>query len=153
MYAQDYDEVTCLTLYGPDNCGWPYTFEPYIMNDQVLTCPSDPGIAVAYAQPYQWGYYHMYTRSTTSAYGGGVPLAKLKYPAELCAFGECISDAKNCGTFNTTGQYGYVKWAPDRHNEGMNCGMVDGHAKWYSKSFLEAEMAKGTSSRFFSDAT
>ncbi len=152
MYLQDYDEITNLTLYGPNEVSWPYTFLPYMKNEQILTCPSQNTIPVAYAQPYQWGYYHLYKRSATSAYGGGVPLAQIQYPAEVCAFGETATDAKNVGTFTPAGTWGYARWAPDRHNEGMNCGMVDGHAKWYGMSFLEAEWAKGTSSRFFSDA-
>jgi len=152
MYCQDFDERTPLLLYGPDEICWTYTFEPYMKNEEILTCPSEPDIEVCYAQPYQWGYYHMYTRSATSSYGGSVPLAKLKHPAELCAFGETAQNAKSSGAFNTTGQYGYARWAPDRHNEGMNCGLVDGHAKWYGTNFLQTEWAKGTSSRFFSDA-
>ena len=121
-------------------------------NEQIMKCPSEPTIEVAYAHPYQWGYYHLYKRSATNAYGGGVPLAAIEYPAEVCAFGETATNAKNNGTFNSAGNYGYARWAPDRHNEGMNCGMVDGHAKWFTKSTLEAEWAKGTSSRMFSDA-
>ena len=152
MYAQDYDEKTCLTLYGPDNCGWPYTFEAYIKNEEILTCPSEPDIEVTYAQPYHWGYYHLYKVGVTNTYGGGVALAKIRFPAEVCAFGETATNARNNGTFNTAGNYGYARWAPDRHNDGMNCGMVDGHAKWFGRGFLEGEMAKGTSSRFFADA-
>ncbi len=156
MYLQDYDEITNLTLYGPNEVSWPYTFLPYMKNEQILKCPSDPSSSVAgyvsYAQPMHWGYYHLYKRSVTSSYGGGVPLAQIQYPAEVCAFGETATNAKNNGTFNTDGRWGYARWAPDRHNEGMNCGMVDGHAKWYGQSYLEAEWAKGSSSRLFADA-
>ncbi len=153
MYVQDYDEVTNLVLYGPDECHWYNTFVPYIKNDDVLICPSDPDLPVAYAQPYHWGYYHLYKRSATSSYGGGVPLAKIMHPAEVCAFGETAEDAStHNGAFNSSGLWGYAMWAPDRHNDGMNCGMVDGHAKWYTHNYLVTEYNKGSSSRFFADA-
>ncbi|NLO06587.1 MAG: prepilin-type N-terminal cleavage/methylation domain-containing protein [candidate division WS1 bacterium] len=155
MYCQDYDERTPLNMtYVPLNCRWFNTMVPYIMNEQVLQCPSDPDLGRAYAQPYGWGYHKLHVGPVTASYGGAIPLASIKHPSELVAFGE-ISAVRltGHGCFNTDGQWTYDTWAPDRHNDGMNCGFVDGHTKWFSVSHIKGVYSetRNTSIMFWDD--
>lgn len=152
MYTQDYDERTPLNMgYVPVEVRWFNTLVPYIKNDQLLQCPSDPDLAIAFGQPYSWGFFHL-DEGNTNLWGGAVALAKIKYPAEVMAFGEIAAAGSNWGVFTNVGTGGYARWAPDRHNDGMNVGHVDGHAKWYSKGYLEGEYsATENTSRLFWD--
>jgi len=151
-YAQDYDERTVLTVYGPNECKWYNTLVPYIKNSELFKCPSDPDITIAYSMPYSWGYYRLCHGPNGSSYGGGLPIAKIVYPAEVMAMGECATLGN--GAFSSTGQWGYGRWAPNRHNEGMNCGFPDGHAKWLSEQYITGEYNKGINgSRLFWDIT
>ena len=151
MYAQDYDERTPLNMsYSPTVCHWYNTLVPYMKNDGILRCPSEPDLARSYAQPYAWGYYKLSAGPITNTYGGGIPLAKIRRPSEVMAFGEVRTNGSH-GCFTTTGTYGYDIASFDRHNEGMNSGMVDGHAKWLSKGYLDGEWSTtaGTSVLFW----
>lgn len=154
QYCQDYDEITPLNMtYSPVECRWYNSLMPYVKNTQVLYCPSYrdyPG----YAQGYNWGYYHMYTRSATNTYGGGVPLSALQYPAETHVLAEADGFGSPAASYGLTGHgcfmppqanlWNYSPWAAGRHNDGMNVGMLDGHAKWLSRSYCEGEWAKTT---------
>jgi prepilin-type N-terminal cleavage/methylation domain-containing protein/prepilin-type processing-associated H-X9-DG protein len=158
MYCQDYDETTPLNMdyTTPEISRWYNTLTPYIKNDQLYRCPSVPRLERAYAQPYQWGYYHL-SESDHNVYGGGISLASIKHPAELMAFGEVKErGTSNHGCFSlmgTANPWGYDTGALDQHNKGMNCGMVDGHAKWLPEQHLEGEWSTtpNTSILFWDD--
>ena len=153
QYLQDYDEVTVLNMtYVPTDCRWYNTLQPYMKNTQIMICPS-ANTEYGYSQSYYWGYYHLHTRSAYNGYGGGVPLAAIPYPSETSAFAEShgvytngglVLNGHGCFSVPASNMYGYAVWAPDRHNEGMNVALCDGHAKWYSKSYCEAEWVKST---------
>lgn len=152
MYTQDYDETTPLNMtYVPVSCRWFNTLQPYVMNDQLLICPSEPDVACSYSQPYGWGYFHLRNPSS-SAYGGGVPLAKIVHPAEVMAFGEAAGRNAH-GCFNIDGAYTYDIVDFDRHNGGMNAGFVDGHTKWLSEGYLSGlwSTTEATSILFWDD--
>ncbi|NLO06588.1 MAG: prepilin-type N-terminal cleavage/methylation domain-containing protein [candidate division WS1 bacterium] len=140
MYGQDYDERAPLLHYAPVECRWYNTLMPYIKNDQVFLCPSDPSMVRGYDMPLQWiqfvsGYTH-----------GGIPFAKIQHPAGLMVFGEIdrLAEPPGTGTFDAGGNWGRGRWAPERHNDGMNCTFVDGHAKWLTGQFIRGEYSKGT---------
>ncbi|MEN6544407.1 MAG: DUF1559 domain-containing protein [Armatimonadia bacterium] len=141
-YTQDYDELSPLCLYGPSTSWWHNALVPYVKNTQIFACPSDRTNAYGYAPHMNWGYYHMYTRAATNLYGGAVPIGALQYPAET----SCLAESRGLGwgaCFSLTGGGGsYGVWGVDRHNDGMNVAMVDGHAKWYGRGYLEGEYAK-----------
>ncbi|MEN6549371.1 MAG: DUF1559 domain-containing protein, partial [Armatimonadia bacterium] len=157
QYAQDYDEMTPMNTYGTVQSRWHYTMQPYLKNTQVMICPSS-NTEFGYAQGYYWGYFHLFTRGVTNLYGGSVPLGAIPYPAETHCFIESHglgSDATGQSLLMSLNAFGscsrlsanmwnYAVWAPDRHNDGMNIALCDGHAKWYSKSYCEAEWAKTT---------
>lgn len=155
MYVQDYDSRTPLNMasYTPANCVWPVTMEPYMKNEQILQCPSEPDLDRGYAQPYGWGYHKLHVGPVTTDWGGGIPLAKIEHPAQVMAFGESETNGYQHGVFSDTNQWGYDRWAPGRHNGGMNCNFVDGHAKWLSESYLKGEWSttRNTSILFWDD--
>jgi len=158
MYVQDYDELSPLNMdYStPEISRWYNTLPVYIKNDQLLVCPSEPHLFRCYSQPYQWGYYHL-SEPNHNSFGGAVALASIKHPAELMVFGENEDiGTSNHGCFTlmgTANPWGYDTAAFGRHNDGMNCAMVDGHAKWLSKSLLEGTWSttQNTSILFWDD--
>jgi len=152
MYTQDYDERTPLNMtYCPAPVRWFNSIVPYTKNAEILICPSEPDVACSYSQPYSWGYFHL-SQPNSSAYGGGVPLAKIRHPAELMAFGEAAGRGTH-GVFTTTGTYSYDIVDFDRHNDGMNCGFVDGHTKWLAEGHLNGlwSTTENTSILFWDD--
>ncbi len=148
MYSEDNDGRSPLCVYNSGTTDfWYDSMMPYMKNTQILRCPSDDSHSVGYAPHNYWGYYHMYTRSVTSAYGGSVKLSILRYPAETSAFAEADGPGNSC--FNSDGTWGYARWDIVRHNEGCNVGLLDGHAKWFSESYLVGEYNKGENSRLW----
>ncbi len=144
MYAQDYDEMfprssgyvapaTIIAVQGE----WYITLQPYIKNNQIFNCPSQPYTA----------FYSGGTSSTALGYGVGYSrnldfgsnpaapgpaMAMIKEPAAIVY----LTDGANnycrlpCpGTTVTCGWTNYA-WAWNRHNDGANYVFADGHAKW-----------------------
>ncbi|MEN6547258.1 MAG: DUF1559 domain-containing protein [Armatimonadia bacterium] len=127
-YAQDYDET--LPAYYFSYSGvvkyWHVPLAPYMKNDQILLCPSaktiDPGYGFNY--PAIGNIY--------------CSLGQVQSPAETIVLGE-INKSQNPGvtyTPNGTKTSQFYLQAAARHNDGMNCGYVDGHAKWYGLNTL-----------------
>ena len=147
QYAEDYDETTPFIVYGSVPCRWYNSMQPYMKSTSVMVCPSDRN-EFGYSQGYKWGWEKLYTRATGTDYGGGISLASIPYPSETHAFAESHgfgSDAAGksiglaltgFGAFSTpaANMWNYAVWAVDRHNDGMNIVLCDGHAKWYSAS-------------------
>lgn len=146
MYAQDYDERWCPTRLrygvGDNRAVWCYGVMPYIKNMQLFLCPSDSDpdrwyvVSSWYDMPTSYGH-NCYLAGT---YGGRM-LAEIQYPAERILLLDyekaCIKANNNCGcgggtcavpTANSWFNRNDVK----RHNDGVNCGLADGHAKWES---------------------
>jgi prepilin-type N-terminal cleavage/methylation domain-containing protein/prepilin-type processing-associated H-X9-DG protein len=149
MYAQDYDEMLPQTRYKhPPNetvKHWYVALEPYLKNEQILICPSS-GVN----RPDRHNY--AFVANLTGNCGGcpgfdlpdgthvdsrdaPVPLARVKKPAERVF----VADGFWYVTYihfwyRTDSPYdekgGAYHWVESRHNEGANCGFLDGHAKW-----------------------
>ncbi len=138
MYLQDYDENIppyALRILVPSpgwGTRWHILLLPYIKNEQIRLCPSNPE---AYGASYglSYGYNGYYLRDPAWGYGQGADvLSEITYPAQTFMTGE--TDGGNYFLYlptQTTLWYA-VKW--DRHNEGSNYAFCDGHAKWVSKS-------------------
>ncbi len=138
MYTQDYDE--CLVPYADHGCPdtrcyqWWLQMEPYMKNNQMLTCPSAPG-----------GNWRDYAIIYTHTHGcrGGRALASFRWPAEAASFvdGQRSSTDQDgyyivyCRICNPNGVSGGRDWGglgAYRHNDGANVSFLDGHAKWMS---------------------
>ena len=144
MYAQDYDErLPYADRWGHPDGGQPYWYvylHPYIMNEQVRVCPSQPNRARGYGWNWQnFGYRAM---SGTIGRNPGRSLAEIRRPAETIIIGDNPDDGSRAA--GGPWVYGPDQQDPDgnvtndpalsnvarRHNGGGNYGFLDGHAKW-----------------------
>ncbi|MGQ9731304.1 MAG: DUF1559 family PulG-like putative transporter [Candidatus Zipacnadales bacterium] len=143
MYAQDYDEIMPSARPYYEACAdnatifWQYLVQPYIKNKQIFVCPSNSSLRTTCPKFKTWCNdpannipvnYGINCRFGTS---GGYMMANIQFPAEI--FYVCcglnagggwwrgfVTPYGNCSTY----------WRVI-HNEGINVGMADGHAKWY----------------------
>ena len=154
-YAQDYDEKLLQSCDGP-GVSWCANIEPYIKNTQVMLCPSS---SKSTATPAYLSYNYGFMQSTVGyrgncvgfTYGGtscssfAAPRAMgdVQFPAERVFVADAGGNAGGSYTI-APGQMWYTPsnvgagsgpnnsyyWVDCRHNEGANCGFLDGHAKW-----------------------
>ena len=156
QYNQDYDEKFPYFLTNPARGEpWWNVTQPYIKNEQILDCPSEPrpGTTTTY-----WTKYYPYPRYGMNHYiqynsNGAGALAVIKRPAEIVlladschgmgdawrfswpkAPGGWSSSPRKCDAATTTQN---PDWA--RHNGGDNFGFVDGHAKWMQATAFYAQ--------------
>jgi prepilin-type N-terminal cleavage/methylation domain-containing protein/prepilin-type processing-associated H-X9-DG protein len=137
------------------NLPWFLAIEPYMKNVQILNCPSvstqyDGGTSfndISYGMN-EWlsmtgGRYGMYEYAYYNRYGP-IQEKDINFPSETMCIGEkgdtgsyiidCLLwDYRNYGVA-TDNDNGRTNLALDRHNEGLNVGFVDGHAKWLKGS-------------------
>lgn len=147
QYAQDYDEKMGGAYH--QSVGYYYTaLQPYVKNDQLQFCPSDPGLNPGYGFNWRGVGYHIGhpTRSGTGNYMyDGLPIAKIEHPSELVVMADGYE--YNDGTTKFYRQYIYKEaYAPPfsfgRHNQGNNLNFADGHAKWLSSSAMASAAVK-----------
>ncbi len=151
MYAQDYDEQWCParlrnpTLGSDHRLNYTWGIYPYVKNFQIFRCPSDPDPSSWYADDTNHYSSYGWNCWLSGTYGGRM-LAEMTRPAEQIM----LMDAENacfkgrpsgCGCGCSLGCVGtfnahIMRSDVQRHNQGMNCGMADGHAKWYSAQTL-----------------
>ncbi|MEA3401405.1 MAG: prepilin-type N-terminal cleavage/methylation domain-containing protein [Armatimonadota bacterium] len=131
MYAQDYDDYV-VAAYNENYLYWYDVLQPYCKNRQIWLCPAAPNINPGYGYNYPHGSY------------------RLKYPSSLknrSSFEHIASTMLFADNADTTAWYRRYLYCPvhwpcppgirtptnvvgDRHNDGVNCGFLDGHAKW-----------------------
>ncbi len=149
QYAQDYDETLPVASHWTTNDNhlpsntytyWYEALEPYIKNDQVLKCPSQPrGNPAAGTPGYGWNYKEFgYQHSSGTLQDHySTPLADILYPAQTILLGD--SEDSSVRGYNSGMRYLYRRdstYLPARHNGGGNMGLCDGHAKWFSRESL-----------------
>ncbi|MGE5531778.1 MAG: DUF1559 domain-containing protein [Bacteroidota bacterium] len=163
QYTQDYDERFpggASTHWGDyvypayPHGGYVDAIYPYVKNVQVFMCPSDsirnclihanspgqdhqfysdvlPGTYPNQQLSYCYNYYFNSTNRT---------LGSIDLPAETCLVGEAIERPYVYYVGSASPYYLDVNSSRMlggcRHNEGMNIGYVDGHAKWQGKTSL-----------------
>jgi len=148
MYVQDYDETFPLGNNSWDGTWvkWFTLMEPYIKNQQILTCPSRKTTSPGYGWNIRGG--NADSNSTTGLYqnnGMGyhfpvgnrdtptdehLSLADIETPAETINIGDLSPPYGNNVGYLVLYSLSYL---PELHNGGANYGFVDGHAKWYGK--------------------
>jgi len=153
QYAQDYDEF--MPRYADRDCTggrktWDMVIGPYMKNTQILRCPSS-----TYAVSLGVNYPHISTcaiSGTTILPGAG--LAQIKFPAQTMSFCDTTGYLVYCRVCYPNGprageETNRVPVPPkeDRHNEGVNVGYCDGHAKWLKGEQLMSVPATGTQQR------
>ena len=141
MYCQDYDEMLPKYDLGPavpsTVDSWWEVLQPYVKNTQILVCPS-----LNYFLGYGVNWRHVICYPVEdSSMGKNVSLGAIAKPAETLVMcdshngttGEGSSGyaAIYCPHCYGTPPYSLVNYAvSSRHNEGANCMLLDGHAKW-----------------------
>lgn len=152
MYVQDYDEmmIPSNTNDGVNEYFWPTLVMPYNKSRQIHWCPTfgipdtegwdEWGLSlISHYGINSWGAAYYYTGSLW-------PLRKLglqNRPAERVWFMDTqywdppAAEAYSWGYFEFWTQSmcsdNSTMWAP-RHQEGVNCSFLDGHAKYVKKS-------------------
>lgn len=151
MYVQDYDErffhrfFPTITPTTPDHIHWidsdparTSLLEPYTKNKQIFRCPSSSSLAHGYAY--------------NGALGINVSLGTVKSPAEILmivddTWGGRIAYLPSQGIANWGANFASPATPPfvwggntpyGRHNDGVNVGYLDGHAKWVRPEVLWA---------------
>ncbi|MCE5239511.1 DUF1559 domain-containing protein [bacterium] len=151
QYVQDYDERFPAYASGSYTVSpwifWPHQLEPYIKGWQVFNCPSSVygGTSMGYhgmTYPQRPCYAFV-----NSLWGSSIALAQIPTPAakflvadsnhpslgdirgfltaSRCAmWGAPSASCPNSTNVNST----HIWLVP--HNEGLNIGFIDGHAKW-----------------------
>jgi prepilin-type processing-associated H-X9-DG protein len=106
MYASDFNDKL------PAARDWPSAVFPYTKNREIFLCPSD-----GRGEKQKQGAYPLsYTMSQAM---GGMVLGDIKHPDQVGV------------VFDGTQIFGGAEAAAtDRHQEGLNVGFGDGHAKW-----------------------
>ena len=166
MYAQDYDELLVWFANvgaSPDGAypgelttyWWPLILQPYIKNEGIFTCPSQPGPGLWYDAHSGCGYGPIWGADSYPYYASNhyaanrrvlrtpmqwamdaMPLGQVDHPAHTITHYDWTTPEGGCGCgfYHTlSGDYYYcLKYGPyvPVHNEGINTAYVDGHVKW-----------------------
>ena len=147
MYAQDYDSIWATRDYGvaPNRFGWTDVIMPYVKNTQMFICPSTRTAAVCFNTAYGTGYAYSFCATRNGE-------VTILHPSEMMVIMDGHSYAmKNGGLAQATTNacvacYTGLGWAAGAapHNDGLNMGMFDGHAKWFSNSVATAAFLNKT---------
>ncbi|MCE5237844.1 prepilin-type N-terminal cleavage/methylation domain-containing protein [bacterium] len=129
MYVQDYDETIPFYRQGSTSIYWYHMLAPYLKNTQILICPSRTQVGtVLYG--YNYEFWNVYYRS----------LAQIEEPAEKVVFADSNNAVAHYPTRTAATFDAFLKGMNDGttakapHNDGLNCGFFDGHAKWLAAS-------------------
>jgi prepilin-type N-terminal cleavage/methylation domain-containing protein/prepilin-type processing-associated H-X9-DG protein len=150
MYAQDYDERMMGVWIGTPGATWGtrawwfFSMEPYVKNTQIYECPSynsvlNPGTCerrIRGGIGLNWAWTPIEGNGGDLGWMAWKKLGRLYFPAEFMVLGD--SGCMGFGTYNNRDfeewrtQTGANYWPADqyRHNDGINVGFADGHAKF-----------------------
>ena len=139
MYSSDYDEIICPGALGPDM--WHVLIYPYTHNRQIYVCPS--------RKDRQMGYGvndDVAGQSEGTLFDPAVKILLMDIPPEaIHSTGTSPGDEWWCSSLSgayPSGHTGNINSfkansMPERHNDGVNVGYGDGHAKWGRESQLD----------------
>ena len=157
MYSGDYDEMLPTNVMDTNGSGvqdagdmtWRSMILPYVKNTQIFMCPSDKdmGGGTAFHSAMDYGEKSGYGLNVcnwaacppTPPYGRD--LGGCEDASNVILFAETRGSESFCDPSGNQGR----GWVPDasaypatvRHNMGMNCAFVDGHAKWLKPTMLD----------------
>jgi len=162
MYVQDYDEMLphgCSYWFAPGGGGaaskvdpamWCTLLQPYIKNEQILVCPSNKQVLTN-----PWGgtialSYGASMNYEQFSFPKWMSLAELPDPSRSVWLLECVTWYNYWYPGGTTAyavdeQY-HRPWGTNVeavHNDGLNNGFLDGHAKWLTKSAMRGGCISG----------
>lgn len=134
QYVQDYDEMSVPYAYRvpaggvyryfiqatPNATPRPGFLDPYLKNSRVSTCPSRPQQELRH---YGANMVHVVTQFNPAT------LSQINYPSETLLFCDNQNQAAYCPCSAPSPAY-TPGLNPVPHNDGINVGFCDGHAKW-----------------------
>jgi prepilin-type N-terminal cleavage/methylation domain-containing protein/prepilin-type processing-associated H-X9-DG protein len=149
MYASDYDDGLPRAWADTGAPGWFDSIMPYLKNTQIGECSSNrPDLD-------GWGMNTNYGWNCDLTHKSCAPLNRtgnIAEPATKILIGDGWKGSNNdgrlnpvaglprwCGDANDSGCWWMATnwdWPGNVHNEGKNCGFVDGHVKWYKYSTI-----------------
>jgi len=160
QYVQDYDQVMPWVyangVYVPNPAGGANILNyvnvklyPYCKNTQLFVCPSDKT-----GNWYSSGYPFNYSANGICNYA--YHESQFRSPAEFFVAMDAASYTFQwwLATNNTTSPGSYSGNIRERHNEGVNVLLLDGHAKWYparvdtSAAYRRVEVGKEGNYRY-----
>ena len=153
MYVQDYDQrfpgAFCALNPSTGLGRWHNVIEPYVKNQQLFVCPSQPDWVYVADSTYAGAYgYNGYGTNAENGLGwryassaGPNPnqwaplITQVYQPASMVMLGEVANYYYEIAGYGGAGTY----YAPSvRHNDGSNIAHVDGHVKWYKGTAIAA---------------
>jgi len=151
MYAQDYDEMILSGAWdrsgdgywGAGDNSWRSMVLPYCKNVQIFQCPTKRMTSVFDGSLLDGGLNAGYAINYEHHINGSPEFPSNHALGEVEDAASCILIAESDGGFyfgiDVNTRDTNILTAPSslRHNGGMNCGFVDGHAKWLKPSALE----------------
>jgi len=165
QYMNDYDERFFGHIQGrrddpvygatgpPGYIRWADQIYPYVKNAQLFTCPSNPTYDfVPNTRDAYFGYGLNYWLTFYYYY---VSLADITKAAETIWYTDCnyyvVYPTYYLYTYPTNTTYGQNGTArlQLRHNDGVNCAFVDGHAKWLNRATIEGDIGLTTASIYW----
>jgi prepilin-type N-terminal cleavage/methylation domain-containing protein/prepilin-type processing-associated H-X9-DG protein len=143
MYASDHDRrLVAARLYtGGSGLGttWCVALQPYLKNQQVLTCPLDPApqtVANSTDLPHSYGINYDLTYVTGySATNVAWAMSALPRTADLVLFFDMKSSAAAMGSGYTASR---VSRVDPRHQGKAIVGFLDGHVKPQAPGEIDA---------------
>jgi prepilin-type N-terminal cleavage/methylation domain-containing protein/prepilin-type processing-associated H-X9-DG protein len=119
---------------------WPINIYPYVKNVQIFNCPS---VSTAWDGNQEdvstagWGGSH-YSNNISYGYNwhvagdeSGTALARFNYVTETFVLADMVQTWHNMIPYpGDSAAVARTKFDLTRHNEGVNIGYADGHAKW-----------------------
>lgn len=137
MYADDHDRrLVPARITGAPSPSRGYTWcvqlQPYMKNEQILTCPSDPeprATAQSTCLPHSYGINYQLTYN--SGWGAGalsMVMTHVDRHPETILFFDMKSDIEQMGSSYSSHRLSRVA---ARHAERATFGFLDGHAKAY----------------------
>ncbi len=147
QYVTDYDEMLPLVSYPSLANTWTSTLQPYIKSQALLRCPDDTSTTWTSGRLSSYAVNAWFTPNAPTPY---TSLAQTGAPASVIYLAEnaanrgpdhfppyCwnTADPLRPSFCNYMGTFfdseGLPLWlASQRHQGGMNCVYLDGHAKW-----------------------
>ncbi len=160
MYTNDYDDNvfghiqgTRSDFYPPQRpyLNWAQQVYPYVKNEQLFVCPSRSSDVWSYdptgmTNDNNFGYGMNYE---VTYYYRRLNISNFTRPAQTIWFADCrfyvCYPAYYTYTYPDEPTYGLNGTAriDTRHNDGVNVGFFDGHAKWMSRSTIEGDRGYG----------
>lgn len=145
MYIQDYDNV-CMPVstragghYASSVTYWVEMAQPYIKNWQIMICPSGSRPETVTSRltgeeiPYLISGDCGYGMNQNFGWKPSTPIREMAVPepANTIVFADGTYIATHPFWWTYSGGYYFLS---ARHNDGMNCGFLDGHAKWLNEN-------------------